>query len=971
MGTLEIKRNERDWAGQLISWIKDAINQGETVFQDVTNDTSVKMESGRTKFPDILLFIDKISGIVFNGWELKFPDTDVDDYDMLENAIEKAKRIKADSFVTWNGSEAIIWKIDIEHYTVKTLTKLKSYPKTMGINSREDLSNPIKYAANERLLKNRAKEILHDLDQLYRTGQLRSAINVSGNTIDAIRTSARIIVPQFQNAIINEKGINKSFRQEFAKWKIYEDSTLKILEHSSRRNENVQPEQILAKEMFYNLVGKIVFYLTLSENLSGELDRLTISEKCDVKSTLDSCFRNAAKIDYQAIFKPYFTDCINYSDMVDIALSELIKSLSDFDFHILPTNVIGHILENLIPDDEKQKFGQYFTAETLANMVAFPVVKTNNDILFDPTSGTGTFLNSFYNILHYYNKTNHSDLLNQIWGNDISHFPAILSVINLYKQDLTETDNFPRVIRDDFFNLEVGKKVEFPDSHNHKVKEDIPIPLFDGIASNFPFIQQEDIPNEVLSSFFRNRFQEKQRAFLNDNKFSINERSDYFTYCIYNAIRFLKADGCLAAITSNAWLGKEYGFQFKKFLLDNFHIRYVVKSSAEHWFKDSFVSAVFLVLEKENNNSKPTKFVTINFKLEKYFCQDNTNKQLQQIENFYSEIDNCSDNKNTNWVKDSAFKGLYRQKDGLMSVCIVSQNVLLNSISKKESWEQFFISPDLFKSFDKHLINYFPNIIDVFRGERTGWNDMFIIKEKDVPKTNISHKYLEHYIKRPSELKQIKFAGNYEHSLFVCADNLDHLDCGTKKWIQKFQNAQNKNGSKTIQQACQGHKPYWYSLSPKQAHIVTAINPYERIFFSYSETPFAVDQRLVAMKVSNRYDIELIAALLNASLTYLIIEMRGTSRNLGALDLNANYLKNLRFLNPDLLSNNQKADILKAFNPLKNRDVLNITEEIKMQDRIHFDKVVLKSFGLKEELLSSIYSLLTSSITSRVSMNKK
>ena len=70
-----MKRNERDWAGQIISWIKSAIESGATVFQDATNDTGVKMESGRTKFPDILLFTDNISGIVFNGWELKFPDT--------------------------------------------------------------------------------------------------------------------------------------------------------------------------------------------------------------------------------------------------------------------------------------------------------------------------------------------------------------------------------------------------------------------------------------------------------------------------------------------------------------------------------------------------------------------------------------------------------------------------------------------------------------------------------------------------------------------------------------------------------------------------------------------------------------------------------------------------------------------------------------------------------------------------------
>ena len=83
MASKSLKRNERDWAGQLISWLKAAIEKKQTIFQDATNDTSVKMKSGKTKFPDILLFTDKTSGIIFNGWELKFPDTPVDDAEML------------------------------------------------------------------------------------------------------------------------------------------------------------------------------------------------------------------------------------------------------------------------------------------------------------------------------------------------------------------------------------------------------------------------------------------------------------------------------------------------------------------------------------------------------------------------------------------------------------------------------------------------------------------------------------------------------------------------------------------------------------------------------------------------------------------------------------------------------------------------------------------------------------------------
>jgi hypothetical protein len=439
---------------------------------------------------------------------------------------------------------------------------------------------------------------------------------------------------------------------------------------SSRRAETVIPEQILAKFTFYNLIGKTLFYLTLCENLSGELESINIHEVTNIRTVLFSYFDKAKAIDYQAIFKPYFTDDIDYSDAVNNTLFSFIQKCTEFDFRILPTGVIGNILENLVPKEEKQKFGQYFTPEILANLVAFPVVQTNQDYLFDPTSGTGTFLNSFYKILNYHGSTNHSKLLNRIWGNDVSHFPAILSVINLYKQDVTKTDNFPRITRDDFFNLNVGNKVYFPDSKDYKKQIELQIPQFDAIASNFPFIQQEDIPNEILTAFFKGQFTTKQQAFLKDNTFKINERSDYFAYCVYNSIRFLKDEGFLAAITSNAWLGKEYGFQFKKFLLDNFHIKYIVKSNAEHWFSDSQVSTIYTVLQK-GISDEPTKFVTVNFKLEEHFSQDDINLQLSQIEEFYAEIDNCDNPRNSRWQKDNTFNDLYKNNHDNIEVCIV------------------------------------------------------------------------------------------------------------------------------------------------------------------------------------------------------------------------------------------------------------------------------------------------------------
>jgi restriction endonuclease bseMII len=970
MTKLDIKRNERDWAGQLISWIKSAIDRKTTVFQDATNDTGVKMKSGRTKFPDVLLFVDKTSGVIFNGWELKFPDTAVDDAVMLENALEKAHKLHSDSFITWNGAEAIIWHIDDEEYTLDSLSKLKHYPKVSTINSREDLADPVKFAQHEPLLKARAGEILHDLDSLYHNGFLKPALDISKNIIAAVRQASAIIIPQFQEAIVKEKGCNRTFRNEFNKWKIYESSTLKILESSSRKREHVIPEQVLAKFTFYNLIGKTIFYLTLCENLSGELEPITFDESESAKDLLNSYFDKAKKIDYQAIFRPYFTDSIEYSDLTDKAIYALLEVLTAFDFKVLPTEVIGHILENLVPDDEKQKFGQYFTNEVLANLVAFPVVKTNKDVLFDPTCGTGTFLNSFYEILRALGTKEHGELLKQIWGNDVSHFPAILSVINLYKQDVVATDNFPRVMRNDFFNLEVGEKVVFPDSHDHNKHIDVPLPTFDGIASNFPFIQQEDIPNEKLSAFFREQFESKQQAFLKDNTFKINERSDYFTYCVYNADRFLKSDGCLSAITSNAWLGKEYGFQFKKFLSDNFHIRYVVKSNAEHWFKDSLVSTIYFVLDK-TQSSEPTRFVTLNRKLSELFVGESKNEQIQQIEDFYSDIDNCNDPRNDLWEKDNFFDDLYKRKDGSLSVCLASKECLLDSFESKTNWGHFFLSTNLFGSFESCLTQYYPAIVKVFRGERTGWNPMFVIKEENVKASHIDEKYLVPYVKSSSEIQQIEFDDNYKFKAFVCQDEENTIDKGTKSWIDKFVNAPNKNGSQTISEACAGHRPYWYSLNPKKAHIITAVNPYERFFFTFAKEPFVIDQRLIAMQVQDGYDVELIAALLNSVITFLILEMRGTSRNLGALDLNADFLKQLKMLNPDLLNKEKVDAIIFAFRPIKNRPINSVMEEVTLTDRRNFDATVLRCFGLDEKLLDSLYNILIGAVNDRISISKK
>ena len=776
-------------------------------------------------------------------------------------------------------------------------------------------------------------------------------------------------IPQLKNEIKELKGDDNIFRTAFNQWKIIESATLKILSTSSRRVEKVEPEEVLAKFTYYKLIGKVLFYLTLSENLSGKVSKLELKNKKHVQKQLNDFFNQAKKIDYQAVFESDFSDKIPFNETIEELLFRLVAVFNEFDFKVLPSEVIGYILENLVPQEEKQKFGQYFTSETLANLVTFSAIKSRNDIVIDPTSGTGTFLNSFYNTLQFFGNKNHQQILNQIWGNDISHFPATLSVISLYKQKVDDTANFPRVIRKDFFTLTPSQTIAIPDNKNIDKINQIPIPKFDAVVSNFPFIQQEDIPNEILNTHFENEFAKTQTAFLNGNKFDINGKSDYYIYCFYNSLKFLKDNGILSAITSNAWLGKNYGLQFKKFLLDNFHIKYVVKSNAEHWFKDSKVSTIFITLEKGTSNES-TKFITVNEKLENLF-KDNS---LQQFEDFYTEVDNCNNSKNANWKEDSQFKNVFHKTDGTISVSIVEQTHLINSLASQENWATYFVSQNPLSVFDTKLINPFPSIYDTGRGTRTGWDEMHIISNDENKLLKIEKKFLLPILKTSQELKTIAYSNKSEYNLFVCKEDEKTLRAkypNAYNHIKKFETTTNKTGI-ALPEVLKTRKPYWYSLAPEEsANIFISINPSQRLFFSFSKSPLYLNQRLVAIRVKKK-DVEIVSALLNSIVSLLIVELNGVSRNLGALDLNADFFKTkMKIFDPAILTDKQRENILGKFEALNKRQIQDYENEYKQKDRIAFDEEIFKSYGFKTNTLPQLYSILTETINNRVEMKNR
>jgi len=79
------------------------------------------------------------------------------------------------------------------------------------------------------------------------------------------------------------------------------------------------------------------------------------------------------------------------------------------------------------------------------------------------------------------------------------------------------------------------------------------------------------------------------------------------------------------------------------------------------------------------------------------------------------------------------------------------------------------------------------------------------------------------------------------------------------------------------------------------------------------------------------------------------IESFGFGRGLGALDLRATkFERDFKLLNFQLLSNEQKQNIINAFQPIASRNRLPLEQELEQADRINFESILFESFDISE-----------------------
>ncbi|MBI1955938.1 MAG: SAM-dependent DNA methyltransferase [Acidobacteria bacterium] len=542
---------------------------------------------------------------------------------LMKDAFDKATNENCRYFFTWNVEELVVFDRSLWDAESMYERHVERWPLGLELNSPADLTRPEVVATIRDKFLPRFFEEFADI-WLERKKDLRPLPDVFYVTvIESHLTGPMGPVRELRDYLSLESQRSKTFDSRLRQWAIEQQWNFDRNDPKSWR-ETIDRA---ARSMVYVLSNRILFYQAVRfRNGLPELKRpRSANTPPKALEYLRRRFQEAvdATGDYEPVF---FPDSQQWS--AEIALSgvnsleawdKFIRAVDRFNFKEIPTDILGHTFQKLIGPEERQKFGQYYTDENIVDVInAFCIHKAEANV-FDPACGSGTFLVRAYYRKHQRDKrlANH-ELIAGLYGCDINPFPAHLATLNLAARNISNEENYPRVIRRNFFTVEVGKPFcELPDILDHKKREKIELPVLDAVVGNPPYVRQEQIPKKSEKGVIPDQSKEHiyERAERAWPGLRLSRQSDLYVYFWPVAAQFLADDGWFGFLTSSSWLDVRYGFPLQRWVLLNFRIVAIIESVDEPWFPDARVKTAVTILQRckseQERNVNLVRFVRL------------------------------------------------------------------------------------------------------------------------------------------------------------------------------------------------------------------------------------------------------------------------------------------------------------------------------------------------------------------------
>lgn len=655
--------NELEFQGEVLNWLNAEITKRPALGLDLATQEKPRLQSGKRN--DLVIWKDRPNEIAFMAIELKTPTTAINDPELLRDAIEKAQNWRADYFAVWNMRECEVYQTPAAGTAVLPTDAIMRSNDCASITSVEDWLKP----QQRGMLRDQATKALDTAVHHALVG------GQAGVAIDA-----EIFVSRLTLAIQKLRGI------------IYRD--LAKVAKSSRKLR-MKLNAIAAEQGFlgfvedvdyaisgqigYRYIGQILFYYALRRKISA-LPQIMIAPTDIIPEALKPYWNEVRRYDYEALFGPHELEGIVTIDADgQFLLRQLITQFAEYDWASLTDDVLGSIFEHLIPQTEQILLGQFYTPRQVADFIVAFTMDGQRPIVLDPGCGSGTFLMSAYSYLAHTRGLSHRELLPIIWGFDISPFASELAVINLYRQDLSQFENFPRVVTGSYFDRQPGQAVKFPSPQltaGGTQKIDVPVPQFDCILANPPYVRSQH--QDDLDPSYRDKL------FTSAGSVGINAppKTDLFAFFLYHSLKFMKPGSRLGFVTSSSWLTADFAAKLQEALVGELHLIAVVSSSVESFFTQVDVNTVIIIAEKPaviaDVSEKDIRFITLKKPL----------RELSASSDYWGGVIKLVDELES--INESVDNNKYRAKVVKLSD---ERSALQADISKPRNWSIYLRAP--------------------------------------------------------------------------------------------------------------------------------------------------------------------------------------------------------------------------------------------------------------------------------------
>lgn len=897
----KINYNERSWAIDVISEINLILQNKGWHFMSAGGESTI-INDKSSLFPDVLIFKDKSKDIILQGWELKMPDTQINDAELIGNAVKKAKILQRESFILWNVKSAVFYTKQGETFKI-----YKSW-NDININTRVEVK------LNETLWKDLLNSILEDLNNFFESGVITDDVLVDILSVDAV---IDVVLENISSTATNLKNITRRrsiLDAEINKWWL-----------SSASEYGFNPTSETDKQYKFNTLSKViltdwVFKIIFANVIKRHFNNARAIENIKKGTTLENARAIIQTISDHCNFWNIFGSNLAIEYISSNAWSQIVQLnqfLSSINLEEIEIGILHRLLESSIASAKRKVAGQFATPNNLAELLTRLTIENKEGIVIDPCCGTGTIINQAYLLKEEYG-IDQDAIINSVWASDKHSFPIQLSTLTMTKPNTI--GKVLNIFRADVIDLKIGTPIKFKDPNNGNIIEKI-FPCVDFVVSNLPFIKSKEIKvlNPRISSINQSI---KNRT---KSKIELSGKSDIFAFIPFYLHTILSENGKIGLVLSNAWLGTDYGELFLQLVQNYFDIEIVVISAKGKWFNNAEVVTTLFIASKRDpatgfDLQRKISFCTLMEKID----------SIDDIKQLSDTILLCEDSEN-----------------------VVTQTYSINQIKQLEAigipWCGYFSDLSWLNTVSDKLIDC-NKLFKFTRGERRGWNALFY----PGPGHYIESDYIKPILKNLRGTPGLFCTTNKE--AFCCSKSIKELQnlkhTGALSWIKSFESQNNETGvplTKSLSKA----NMYWYEMkTDNMADFVANIN-YDRSLFiaSFSNRSF-IDQRMIGLSLKPEYqqlDKMLLLALLNSILSMFFIESYGFGRGLGALDLReTKFERDFKVLNPNFLNNSQKSKILAAFKPISQRNRFPLEQELEQADRINFESLLFKYYGISD-----------------------